>query len=332
MVIKIIGIGIGAIVAISEVRHSRVARRVTQLGWNARAWESLCLRFVAVGRSIAFIGSIWAVTNLVSLPAVPSPSQQNDSLELREHIIILVDVSPSMLLMDGGIDKSQVRLTAATDYLDKLLVSSCVEDQLYSLWTCYDELIDYVDATPDKNVVRNFLLNDRFFTTHMRSTIDGPSAARETNLVKCIRSAFEKVKERPRGSVTFVLLTDGDCEGLGERIPTPKSVDAFHVLGVGSLEGCRIGARYSKLNRTGLQEFANANRDSGFEYSDLRDESPVLRCKLQWNTESEAPAGLAQDELLMLYAVGLVLCSGTVASSTICLELLSYLGTRFTEE
>src|SRR5262245_44206287 len=107
--------------ALAEWLHSRRVRRVAYLAFgpdgSPRAWTSLTplLRVAAVG------AVVWGLVTLLGIGASPVEAFGSASPRSLHHVVIALDVSPSMDLPDAGPKENESRGDRARDVIRSVL-------------------------------------------------------------------------------------------------------------------------------------------------------------------------------------------------------------------
>ena len=98
--------------------------------------------------------SRWGLVTLLELPPKVHVADTIPDSE-RRHVLIVLDVSPSMRLKDAGPDADQSRMKRASVVMESFLQRVPVELYLLSVVACYNGAKPVVVDTKDLEVVRN---------------------------------------------------------------------------------------------------------------------------------------------------------------------------------
>jgi Ca-activated chloride channel family protein len=173
--------------------------------------------------------------------APPAPS------EVR-HIVLVLDVSPSMALEDAGPDKKLRRSHRAREVLESFFRRVPLERNLISVIAVYNGAKAVVQDTSDFEVVRN-ILTDLPMTHAFR--------AGKTRLLDGIEEAAKLAKNWNPGSATLVLVTDGDTVPATGMPKLPVSIGDVLVVGIGDpTTGKFIEGRQSRQDVATLRQVA----------------------------------------------------------------------------
>jgi hypothetical protein len=107
----------------AEAWHARRIRRVAMLAFGPVGQPRRWTLAAPMLRAIAAAALAWGLSTLMWLPPKVHHSAVVDKSKLR-HLIILLDVSPSMRLQDAGPTKKQSRRARARDLIDSFLARS----------------------------------------------------------------------------------------------------------------------------------------------------------------------------------------------------------------
>lgn len=240
---------------VAEWLHARRVRRLKRLAFGPEAQPRGWTVMTPVVRVLALSGAAWA---LVVLLAHEGSSRLHESnAAATRHLMVLLDVSPSMEVKDAGEAGVQSRRDRAANLL-KSVMERANNDQTRITMACfYTDARLLVKECADREVIWNFADN---LPLHIAFK---PG---KTSLMKSLNTAGSFVKDFPRKSVTFVVLTDGDTvpdTGL-ERMPS--AVTELLIVGVGNAgRGSFLDGHLSRQDGASLSQVA---RRLGGEYHD----------------------------------------------------------------
>ena len=119
----------------------------------------------------------------------------------RRHILIVLDVSPSMRLKDAGPNADQSRLKRAADVMESFFQRIPIEIYLMSVVACYNGAKPVVVDTKDLEVVRN-IFGDL--------PLQYAFPAGKTDLFSGLAEAVKIAQPWQPKSTLLLLLSDGD--------------------------------------------------------------------------------------------------------------------------
>lgn len=243
--------------ALAEWLHVRRCRRVSRLAFGPtgqpRAWtvSAPWLRVAATGVLA------WGLATLLHL----GPQTVRREVLAPEggyrHLIIALDVSPSMRLADAGADGKQTRAQRASDVLMSILQRVATDQVRVSIVAFYTGAKAVVVDTFDLEVVKNSL-NDL--------PLDIAFNVGKTELLEGVRQSAELARSWQPDSATLVIVSDGDTmpdTGMPQR---PRSIQSTLVVGVGDpLVGKYIDGHQSRQDAPTLRQLAARLRGEYFD-------------------------------------------------------------------
>ena len=244
-----VGAGVAALLTLmAELVHRVRQGRMGYLAFGPQGrgagWTAAVPLFRAVGAGLL----AWGLLTLL-LEIEPRIHRAGD-LEEDEyrHLVLVLDVSPSMRLEDAGPTGNQSRLHRARDVLSSMF--SRVPMGLYkvSVVATYNGAQPVVIDTTDLEVVRN-ILTDLPMHFAFKSG--------ETRLFDGLEEAARIAAPWEPDSTTLVVLSDGDTLPPTGMPAMPPSVGGVLVVGVGDpLTGTFINGRHSRQDVSTLRQMA----------------------------------------------------------------------------
>lgn len=307
----LITLAVVILAGVAEVVHaSRVGKVLPLLpGISKRVpWLAGITRVVCLG------ALAWSLTTLFLLP----PKAHRSKLEViepeeRDHIVLVLDVSPSMRLQDAGEVGKDSRTHRASSLVKSLLKRVSDEKIHFTVIATYSSAKPVVQESRDREVLLG-ILDDLpmhwAFETGKTRLFDG------------LEEAVRISRDWRPNCATVVVISDGDTVPPTGMPKMPPSVGGVLVVGVGDpMKGSFIDGRQSRQDVSTLREIANR---LGGEYHDGNIKhvpTAVLRKlgSLQMTAE--------EDELtLREYALIVI---GVSSFLLACLPILLYLVTHF---
>jgi Ca-activated chloride channel family protein len=162
-----------------------------------------------------------------------------------------------MEVADAGEDGAQTRRSRAAKVL-KSVLERANSDQVKVTMACfYSDAMLLAKECSDREIIWNFADN---LPLHMGFR---PG---KTSLLQSLNTAGGFVKDLPRKSVTFLVLTDGDSLPATGLEPLPSSVASLLVVGVGNPgRGTFLDGHLSRQDSASLSQLA---RRLGGQYHD----------------------------------------------------------------
>ncbi|MEQ8765721.1 MAG: vWA domain-containing protein [Planctomycetota bacterium] len=234
---------------LAEWIHWRRVRRLAPLAFGpsrrARAW----VRAVPLLRAAAFGAASWGLVTLLTItPKVHSRGEAFLAGEDYKHLVLALDVSPSMRLVDAGPSGVQSRLQRSADLLQSFFERVALEQYRISIVAFYNGAKPVVVDTRDAEVVRNILEDLPMHYAFRTGKTD-------------IFAGLEKAAEialpwNPRSTIVL-LMSDGDTVPAQGMPKMPASVSDILVVGVGDpSKGKFIDGRQSRQDTSTLRQVA----------------------------------------------------------------------------
>ena len=251
---ELICVAVALIAVLAEAWHLKRIKRIKQLtfGPNGRAaaWTWLAPIFRVLGISLACWGflSLWLVVEA----RVHTSGLLNES-DYR-HLVLVVDVSPSMQAEDAGLDGKRTRRQRASDLVESLFGRIPMRQFKVTFIAVYTDAKPLVEDSKDHEVVRHIIEKMPMWHAFKSG---------KTNLMSGIRLAAKMAKPWNPKSTHVLVLTDGDTVPTSGMPKLPPSVDQFLIVGVGNPNsGTFIHDHQSRQDVNTLRQIANRLRGS----------------------------------------------------------------------
>lgn len=251
MMAEYTALAVCALAALGEWLHARRVARVARLAFGPtgkpRAWTRAAplLRVAAVTLLAFGLVELYRLTPRAARPQlVPEGGYR--------HLVIALDVSPSMQLKDAGLDRKQTRAQRASVVVMSILERVAVEQLRVSIVAFYTGAKPVVVDTYDLDVVKN-ILGDL--------PLENAFEVGKTSLIAGIKEAAKIAEPWVPDSTTLLIVSDGDAVP-DTGLPTlPKSIGQAVVLGVGSARaGQNIDGHLSRQDAPTLRQLATRLR------------------------------------------------------------------------
>jgi Ca-activated chloride channel homolog len=248
MVVLLITVGAALLAAIAELLHAHRVRRVARLAFGPSQRPARWARLAPVLRTGAVAALAWGLATLWQLP--PRMHRGADEIPDHEkkHLLLVLDVSPSMRLVDAGPEGDQSRMARARDVLDSIVGRVGIRQYLVTVIAVYNGAIPVVEKSRDPEVLRN-ILNDlpMHYAFHKG----------DTDLFAGLELAADVAKPWRPHSGTLLLISDGDSVPATGMPKLPVSIASKLVIGVGDpREGTFIDGRHSRQEASFLRQIA----------------------------------------------------------------------------
>ncbi len=259
MVIFYISLGVLAVCLLTEVIHLQRISKLSALAFGPdekpRAWT----RLDVILKPLAAAALCWGLLTLMNYKGEPN-DVKSELVELPpeevEHIVIIMDVSPSMYLEDAGENGLIKRKVRAKEILESMIKRITAPNVRYSLIATFTDALPVVIDSSDKAVISNIL----------ELPMDQAFKPGKTNLISGVKKAFEIAKDWQPDSCTCILVSDGDTTSETGMPSPPASVKSFIAAGVGSSSGVYIDGHQSRQDAISLKRIATRLRG---DYEDV---------------------------------------------------------------
>ena len=243
-------LGAAILAGLAELLHARRVRRLAPLAFGPRGKPATWARASPVIRVTSIAALVWGLATLFLLE--PKHYALGREEVRREgdyrHVLLVLDVSPSMRLVDAGPTKTESRIQRARDLMESFFDRVPLEEFRISVVAVYNGAKPVVVDTKDFEVVRN-VLGD--LPMHYAF----PSG--KTKLLDGLEEAAKMAKPWNPRSATVVVLTDGDTVPANGMPRMPDSVRSVLVVGVGDARtGKFIDGRQSRQDVPTLRQIA----------------------------------------------------------------------------
>lgn len=241
---------LGAVLAtlVGELLHRVRTRRLAHLAFGPSAAPAPWVRFVPWLRAVAHGGLAWGLATLLSIEPRVHQSDDLPDAEWR-HLLLVYDVSPSMLLRDAGPSGDMSRHDRAVELIESLFQRVPIGKFKVSIIATFNGAKPVVEDTRDLEVVRHILAD-----VDMRYAFQPGS----TRLFDGIAEAARIAKPWRQNSAMLVIVSDGDTVPASGMPPMPASIGGTLVIGVGdNVTGKFIAGHQSRQDTSSLRQVAN---------------------------------------------------------------------------
>lgn len=246
MVAEAAALAVGLLSLAAEGVHQRRIRAASRLafgpGGRPAPW-TCAAPFLQAG---ALAALAWGFVTLLLLP--PKNHSSTAAEKDFEHLVLLLDVSPSMQLADAGPKREQLRAARVGELVDSMLQRASLGRFRISVVAFYTDAKAVCVDTRDRDVLHNILhglpMNLAF-------------KSGRTDLFAGLREAARVAKPWKPGSATLLVLSDGDTVPAQGMPKLPPSIRRTLVVGVGDPRaGKFIDGRQSRQEASSLAQLA----------------------------------------------------------------------------
>ncbi len=231
----------------AELLHMRRRRRVAALAFGPSERPASWTIAAPLLSVLAITAVCWGLTTLMILKPKVHKAEEIEESEMQ-HLMMVLDVSPSMRLKDAGPEKKLSRMQRAAEVMESFFERVNMHRYRVSVVAFYNDAKPVVEDTKDLEVIRN-ILGD--LPMHFAFPVG------ETDLFSGIKAAGTMAKDWNPRSTTLVLISDGDTVPATGMPKLPVSIANSVVIGVGdSRQGTFISGRHSRQDVSTLRQVA----------------------------------------------------------------------------
>ena len=235
------------LVAAAELLHDRRCRRVAALAFGPSQRPAVWARVAPLWRVVSLTAITWGLITLLTLPPKVHRAEAVPDNDFR-HVLIVLDISPSMRLEDAGPEGRITRMSRAREVMESFFKRVPMEQYRVSVVAVYNGAKPVVIDTMDIDVVRN-ILGD--LPMH-HAFVSG-----DTDLFAGLKEAVKICHPWKPDSTTLILVSDGDTVSATGMPKMPASVRNVLVVGIGdSKNGTFIAGRQSRQDASTLRQIA----------------------------------------------------------------------------
>jgi len=249
--------GAMVIMGLAEWLHTRRVWRVGRLAFGPGSRPCAWTRVVPWCRVGCVGAMVWGFLTLIQVGPRPVRGEQPVPEGGFRHLVMALDVSPSMRLQDAGPDGSLTRAQRASEVLLSLLRRIATEQVRISIVAFYTGAKPVVVDTFDLEVVNN-CLNDL--------PLDIAFEVGKTDMLGGLREAVALAQGWAPQSTTLVLVSDGDTIPDSGMPKLPRAVRRVVVAGVGDARvGRFIDGHQSRQDAFTLRQLARRLQGDYFD-------------------------------------------------------------------
>ena len=247
MVTLLVTLAVAFVVMVGEILHQVRVRRVAHLAFGPGGSMAAVAVLAPFVRVLASGALAWGLSTLMFLPPKIHKGEEIAPEEWR-HLVLVHDVSPSMLLRDAGANADLTRAQRAKELVDSLFERVPIGKFKITVVATYNGAKPVVEDTTDIEVVKHILGE-----VDMRYAFKAGS----TRLFDGIAEAARIAKPWRVGSTMLVIISDGDTVPATGMPELPPSVSGTLVIGVGdNLAGKFLAGHQSRQDESTLRQVA----------------------------------------------------------------------------
>lgn len=252
MVVEWLTLGVAVAALLAEWRHARRIRRVAHLAFGPQGRPARWTAAAPLVRVAGLSAATWGFATLLWVIEPRILGGDGTQLLAEKHLVLVIDVSPSMSLKDAGLEKNETRRARAVAVLESLFARVPIREYRVSIIAVYSDAKPMLEDSRDFEVARHILGDMPLWHAFKPG---------KTDLFAGLTAAGKMAKAWNPGSTTIILLTDGDTVPAQGMPVMPTSVANVLVIGVGdSNAGRYIDGHQSRQDVSTLRQVANRLR------------------------------------------------------------------------
>ena len=247
MVAELVTLGVAIVAAVAESIHALRVRNLRRLAFGPNMRPAIWARSAPFMRVLAIAALAWGMITLIFVEPKVHKAEGLPETEKR-HLLMVLDVSPSMRLVDAGPERDASRMHRASTIMESFFKRVHVSQYNISVVAVYNGAKPVVVDTNDMEVVRNILTDLPMHYAFQSG---------KTKLFDGLEEAAKIAKPWKPRSTTLMLVSDGDTVPATGMPAMPASISEVVVVGVGDPKtGKFIDGRQSRQDTSTLRQIA----------------------------------------------------------------------------
>ena len=311
---EIIAISIGLLAIVAEFFHLRRISKIRYLVFGPQGKAAFWSVFAPALRVVALAIATWGFASLLLVVEAKIHSKGKIEDSEYKHLLIVVDVSPSMRLKDAGPKGELSRRQRASDVLESLFNRIPMRQFKISIIAVYTDAKMLLEDSLDHEVVRHIMEEMPMFHAFKPG---------KTKLLAGVKQAAKTAKGWNPKSAFVLMLTDGDTVPTSGMPKMPASVKECIVIGVGDPRtGSFIDGHQSRQDVSTLRQIANRLQGTFHNGNEKHLSSQLVNQLVETDEESKTRRWTRREWALLAAVTGSFLFS-------ILPVMLHYFGSRF---
>ena len=234
----------GALGAFAEKMHAKRVRLSVPLAFGPTHSLAYWTKILPALRGLLIAGAVWALMTLISIDGAKAEARSTE----ERHLVVLLDVSPSMLIEDSGPARNQPRALRAAEVLESVLNRAPGDHLKLWLSAFYTTQKPLIQESVDRNLI---LYMARDVPLHIAFK------SGKTNLLDAVNKTAAQCAQLRRGSTTLLVLSDGDTVSDTGLAPLPPAINKVIIAGIGdTAKGEFIDSHVSRQDTASLSQLA----------------------------------------------------------------------------
>ena len=311
---EILALVVALIAVAAEVIHFRRIGRVKHLAFGSTGRFAPWVPIAALIRVLGLTAACWGFLSLIFVVQATVHDENTIPESDYKHLVLVIDVSPSMHLKDAGVDGDQSRRMRASEVIESVFNRLPMRQFKVTIIGVYSDAKTLVQDSTDFEVVRHIMEDMPLWHAYEPG---------KTKLLSGLELAAEVAKDWPRESSYILMLTDGDTVPAQGMPKLPPSIDETFIVGVGDPStGSFIADHQSRQDVSTLRQIANRVRGVYHDGNQSHLSSQLVSRFAQTGAGAKSKTWTRREWSLM------AALAGSFAFSIVPI-LLHYFGTRY---
>ena len=234
----------GVLGVFAEKRHAKRIALSVPLAFGPAHSRAAWTKILPVLRGALIAAAVWALMTLISIDGAKAEARSTQ----ERHLVVLLDVSPSMLIEDASPAHNQRRGLRAAEVLESVLNRAPGDHLKVWLSAFYTTQKPLIQESVDRNLI---LYMARDVPLHIAFK------AGKTNLLDAVNKTAAQCVQLRRGSTTLLVLSDGDTVSDTGLAPLPPAINKVIIAGIGdTAKGEFIDSHVSRQDTASLSQLA----------------------------------------------------------------------------
>jgi Ca-activated chloride channel family protein len=234
----------GVLVVFAEKMHATRVALSVPLAFGPTHSLAAWIKILPALRGVLMGAAVWALMTLIAMDGAKAAARSNE----ERHLVVLLDVSPSMLIEDASPARNQRRALRAAEVLESVLNRAPGDHLKVWLSAFYTTQKPLIQESVDRNLI---LYMARDLPLHIAFKTG------KTNLLDAVNKTAAQCAHLRRGSTTLLVLSDGDTVSDTGLAPLPPAIHKVIIAGIGdTAKGEFIDSHVSRQDTASLSQLA----------------------------------------------------------------------------
>jgi len=249
---ELLTLAVAMIAVVAEFAHAKRISNAKRLLFGPKGRPAMWVSAASLVRIAGLSAACWGFLSLVFVVQATVHDENAIPESEYKHLVLVIDVSPSMHLEDAGPDGDLSRRMRASEIVESIFGRIPMRQFKVTIIGVYSDAKTLVEDSTDFEVVRPIMEDMPLWHAYKPG---------KTKLLSGIQLAAKVAKNWPRNSSYILMLTDGDTVPATGMPKIPPSVKETFIVGVGdTASGTFIADHQSRQDTNTLRQIANRLR------------------------------------------------------------------------